>query len=162
MYNWLVFLHVLGTFGFLLSHGASATVAFQLRRERNRERICALLELSGASYGVMYSSLGLLLLTGIVTGFLGRWWRYVWIWAALALLVAILVLMYVLGSAYYGKVRKAVGMAYFDGRKEHPATEPATPAEIDALLTSRRPVELMAIGGGGLALIVWLMIFKPF
>jgi hypothetical protein len=162
VYDWLLFLHVLGTFGFLLAHGASATVAFQLRRERNRERICALLDLSSSSYGVMYSSLGLLLVSGIITGFLGRWWRYIWIWAALGLLIAIVLLMYALASDYYNKVRKAAGMPYFEGRKERPGIEPATPAEIDALLTSRRPVELMAIGGGGLALILWLMIFKPF
>ena len=113
MYDWLVFLHVLGTFGFLLAHGASAMVSFQLRRERNRERICALLDLSSSSYGLLYSSLGLLLLSGIITGFLGRWWRWIWIWAALGLLIAIVLLMYALGSSYYTQVRKAVGMPYF-------------------------------------------------
>ena len=53
MYPWLVFVHLLGLFGFLLAHGASSSAAFALRRERNLERVRALLELSANSYGVM-------------------------------------------------------------------------------------------------------------
>ena len=34
MYPRLVFLHVIGVFGFLMSHGVSAGVYFALRRER--------------------------------------------------------------------------------------------------------------------------------
>ena len=34
MYSWIVFVHVLGVFGFLLAHGAAAVVAFRLRGER--------------------------------------------------------------------------------------------------------------------------------
>lgn len=34
MYPWLVLLHVLGVFGFLMAHGVSVGVAFALRQER--------------------------------------------------------------------------------------------------------------------------------
>ena len=34
MYPWLVLLHVLGVFGFLMAHGISSGVALELRRER--------------------------------------------------------------------------------------------------------------------------------
>jgi len=46
MYPWFVYLHILGIFGFLLAHGASAAAAFALRRERNLERVRVLLDLS--------------------------------------------------------------------------------------------------------------------
>jgi len=41
----------------MLAHGASVSVAFALRRERNLERIRALLDLSSGSFNVMYLSL---------------------------------------------------------------------------------------------------------
>ena len=162
MYPWIVFLHVIAVFGFLLAHGASASVAFRVRSERNLDRLHALLELSGASQGVMYASLGLLLLTGIIAGFMGNWWSRGWIWLSLGLLIAIMVAMYALGSNYYGKVRKATGLEFMDGMKPHPPMEPVGAEEIDALLASGRPMLIAVIGFGGIAVIAWLMMFKPF
>ena len=46
MYQWLVFAHVLGVFGFLLAHGTAAAVAFALPRQREVERVRVLLDLS--------------------------------------------------------------------------------------------------------------------
>ena len=48
MYPWVVFLHVLSAFGFLLAHGASAAVMFKVRGEQDRARLHALLDLSNA------------------------------------------------------------------------------------------------------------------
>ena len=73
MYRWLVLLHVLGVFGFLMAHGISVSVAFTLRRERKFENIQALLNLSNSSLGVLHGSLAVLFLTGIVIGFIGHW-----------------------------------------------------------------------------------------
>ena len=52
MHPWIVFLHVLGVFGFRVAHGASANASFALQRERNLERVRVLLEPSANSYGV--------------------------------------------------------------------------------------------------------------
>ena len=71
MYQWVVFLHVLGVFGFLMSHGVSAAVSLKLRGERDLERVRALLQPSGLSLYASYPSLLLLLVTGIVAGFMG-------------------------------------------------------------------------------------------
>ena len=162
MYPYIIFLHVAGTFGFLLAHGASAAVAFTLNRERNLERVCALLELSANSYGVMYLSLLVLLVSGIAAGFMGHWWGWGWIWVALGLLIAITMAMGVLGSRIYGSVRKAVGLPYFENFKLQPPLPPATPEEIEALLSKGKPMLLTVIGYGGVLVILWLMMFKPF
>jgi hypothetical protein len=162
MYPWLVYLHILALFGFLLAHGTSSSVSFALRREQNIERIRALLELSGNSYGVMYISLLVLLLSGITAGVIGHWWGQIWIWASLVLLIVLIGAMTGLGSMIYGAARKACGPPFFEGGRIHPPMEPAGENEIRAILARGNPVLLTAIGYGGLAVILWLMRFKPF
>lgn len=162
MYSWLVFLHIAGALGFMLAHGASASAAFALRRERRLERVQALLELSASSYGVMCLSLLVLLVSGIAAGFLGGWWGRGWIWASLGLLIAIGVAMSVWGSRIYGGARKAAGLPYFENGKQQPPLRPAGAAEIEARLAQGHPLPLTAIGLGGLGVILWLMVFKPF
>jgi amino acid transporter len=162
LYPWLAFLHVAGAFAFVLGHGASAMAALRLRTERAPDRVRALLELSRGSLTVAYVGLTLLVAAGIAAGFGGGWWGRLWIWAALVLLVFITVAMYPLGSQYYAQVRRAVGLKSYQDKNDDPEPQPASPAELDALLTSNRPVALAAIGGGGLLVIIWLMVVKPF
>jgi hypothetical protein len=162
MYPWLIFLHVVGVFGFLMAHGVSAGVAFALRSERNLERVRALLMLSAASYPVMYGSLLLLLLVGVVLGFMGSWWGRAWIWVSLILLIAIVMLMGRFGSRIYGEAGKLTGLPYMERGKIQPPIEPASTEEINALLVQGNPLLLTAIGFGGIAVIAWLMMFKPF
>ena len=74
MYRLVVFVHILTAFAFMLSHGASAAIAFQLKRERELERIRSLLDVSGTTWlGFSIGFLGLLV-AGIALGFMGRWW----------------------------------------------------------------------------------------
>lgn len=162
MYPWLVFLHLLGVFGFLMAHGVSVGVAFALRRERNPERVRTLLDLSGSSIGFLNISIAILRLTGIVTGFIGAWWNQAWIWLSLGLLLATSIYMAVAASGYYGQVRKAVGHAYMQGFKSHAPAEPASREALDALLNRSNPVQLALMGFGSLTVIAWLMMFKPF
>jgi hypothetical protein len=162
MYTWIVFLHVLGVFGFLLAHGVSVAVAFAFRRERNPEKISALLSLSLNSIGFLNSSILVLLLTGIIGGFMGHWWGKGWIWLSLGLLLAISGYMAVSVTGYYHQVRKAIGVEYKVKNKPFPPVEPVSVEELDALLDQSRPVVLAIIGLGGLAFITWLMLFKPF
>ncbi|MBI2845594.1 MAG: hypothetical protein HYX86_03500 [Chloroflexi bacterium] len=167
-YPWVVFLHILGAFLFIMPHGASAVVAFKLRNERDIERVRALLELSTYSLSFMYAGFLILLVTGIIAGFMGNWWGQGWIWASLGLLIAVTIVMTPLGSLLYSRVRKAVGLPYFEGlkMKQMPPLPPASPEEIARILSSpsfsSRPVLLAVIGIGGIAIILWLMMFKPF
>ncbi|WP_374686317.1 hypothetical protein [Promineifilum sp.] len=164
MYQWLVYIHVLATFAFLLTHGVSSVVALRLRHQRDPVLARAWLELnaSGGIMGVLYGSLLALLVSGIISGFMGDWWGRGWIWLSLVLLIGIIVAMFLLGSRHYSQVRKALGMAWFDGRKAQPPGEAAPAEEIEALLAQAPAMPLAIIGFGGIAVILWLMMFKPF
>jgi hypothetical protein len=164
MYQWLVFTHVLGVFGFLLAHGASAAVAFKVRGESDVARVRALLELSRGASAVGNVSLLVLLAAGIAAGFVGGWWGEGWIWAALCLLVLISFAMTVVGSRPLGRVRTLLGETGRRGTKLDPNTSPAIPTDhqLASALAAVKPWVLTAIGGGGLAAILWLMMFKPF
>jgi uncharacterized membrane protein len=155
VYQWIVFLHILGAFGFILAHGVSVAVLFKLRAERDRDRIRTLIELSGASMRGFYASIAVLLGAGIVAGFMGNWWRMLWIWLSLGLFLAVAVLMFPLATLYFRRISNAVQM--------RPSGAPmASDEEIDELLRSRRPAVIAAIGFGGFIAILWLMRFKPF
>lgn len=160
MYLWLVFLHVIGVFGFLMAHGVSAGVYFALRRERDSDRIRILLELARSTYGIAMLSLVVLFVTGIITGFMGQWWSWGWIWLSLILLLVLSGVMSVLGSRILNDARLGLGLRSTWSQSSRP--EPMSAEELDALLSRSRPVLLTVIGFGGLVVIAWLMIFKPF
>ena len=161
MYGLVVFLHVLGAFGFVLAHGISMLVSFRLRGERDRARIVHLFELSSIGINLMYIGLGVLLLAGIAAGFLGNHWGRGWIWAALVTLVIVMAVMYAVATPFYGRMRVAAGAPVPDqvaARMKPPVTD----ADLESLVTSSRPMWLAAVGGIGLSFIIWLMIAKPF
>jgi hypothetical protein len=157
---WIVILHILGAFTFVLAHGVSAFVAFRIRSERDPARIASLLEFSSSSLGVMYSGFMVLLIAGIVAGLVEGW--RLWMWAAIVVLFAVAVAMYVLATQYYANVRRAVGLSASNDPKDAPPPVPANPEALAALLDTRRPEVIAAVGGAGLAVLVWLMVAKPF
>jgi hypothetical protein len=161
MYGLVVLLHVLGAFSFVAAHGVSMVAAFRLRGERDRIRQATLLELSQIGVGVSYVGLLILLAAGILAGFMGDHWGRGWIWASLGTLVAVAVLMYVVATPFYGRMRAAAGVGGM-GRSADQFKPPATEADLDALPGSIRPMLLAAVGGAGLVVIIWLMMLKPF
>jgi hypothetical protein len=159
MYQWVVFLHILGALVFFMAHGASAAMAFGLRREQNFDRMRVLLQMSGVAVNVMYLGLLLLLAAGIGAGFMGNWWSKGWIWVALVLMVVLVGWMGYYSQQRYAPIRKALGITY---RGQPGATTPPDATEINALIQAANPV-ILAVGGLGLAaVILWLMVFKPF
>jgi amino acid transporter len=163
MYTWIKLLHILAAFAFVMAHGASASMALRLRREeKSLERMRGLLDLSRAVFGVTYAAIGISFVAGVALAFVGHYWSRGWIWLSLGLLLAIVVYMSLLGSPYYHRVRKAVGRPYDEKWKPQPTGEPASGADIAALLAQGRPVLLALVGGLGLAVVVGLMVFKPF
>jgi len=161
-YPWVVFVHVAAAFLFVMGHGASMWTSDQIRRERDPVRIRALLELSSRSLGLVYGSLLTLLIAGIVASIMGNHFSRGWPWAAIAVLVAIMVLMYILASRYYGRVREAVGLRGYETPKDAPDPTPVSAEELAALVDSRRPDVIGLVGIIGLLILLWLMMFKPF
>ena len=82
-------------------------------------------------------------------------------WTSLGLLVTLAVAMSVLGTSYYANIRRAVGLPFY-GIKADPLPEPVSTEALDTMLTSWRPWLLIAIGVGGLLIILWLIMLKPF
>jgi hypothetical protein len=160
--GWIVFLHVAGAFMFVAGHGVSMFVAFQVRRERDRAKLAALLDLSGRSLAV--AGIGLLVLfvsgivAGIVLGSFGQWW----IWISLALLIVITGLMTPVGGMYFNRIRLAIGQRTRNLKPADPDPVPASDADLAALLASRAPETLLYLGAGGFLVILYLMRFRPF
>lgn len=161
LYPLLVVVHVIGAFLFALAHGVSMAVAFRLRMERDLDRVRTLLDLSAGTVGLVYLSLALLLVAGIVAAIWHNWIRYAWPWLSLAILLLLAVQMNQRGSLHYNAVRRAAGMRTYGDPPDRPAP-PVNEPVLWRLLQSARPEELAVTGGLGLVVMVWLMIAKPF
>ena len=159
---WIVFLHVLGAFMFAAGHGVSMFVVFKVRRERDRGKLAALLDLSGWSLAVAGIGLLVLLIAGIVAGIvLGSFGR-AWIWVSLVLLVVIGGLMTPVGGAYLRALRVAIGQRPGNAKPGDPDPVPVGDQELLTLQASNKPELLLLLGAGGFVVILWLMMFKPF
>lgn len=157
MYQGLVFLHVLGVFGFLLAHGVSVFVAFRVQNEKDIHAIRALLGLSASAVMASFFSLLLLLVGGVGAGFVGHWWSFGWIWAALGVFIVVWILMSAFTGPAFRRARMAVGFA-------GPRTidDSVVAEDLPAKLAALRPWLPTLSGGIGLLVILWLMMFKPF
>jgi MFS family permease len=162
IYPWVVLLHIVGAFIFAISHGVAVWMAVQLPRERDRNRIAALLELSSASLGGVYVGLVLLLIGGVWAGILGGWFGRLWIWVALVLLIAIAIVMYAVATPYFKALREAVGVRSQYGPKDAPDPIAKSDAEVAAMAARSPQAILSGVGIGGLVIILWLMVLKPF
>jgi plastocyanin/uncharacterized membrane protein len=154
VHRWWVFLHVAGVFAFLMAHGVSTYVTFQLRRERDPARVSQLLELSASSVGVMWNAIGVLLVGGVLAGFTGHFWGQAWIWVAIGVFVVVIVAMYAMATTWAKRLR-TISAAMVEG------TEAVSREQFDEILRSRRPYSIAGVGFVGLLVILWLMIFKP-
>ena len=153
-YQWWVFIHLAGVFGFLLAHGASVSALFRIRKERDREKIRQLIQFSGSTVRLFYISLLVLVIGGVAAGLQLHWFKQKWIWEAIAVLVVVTLLMFVIARPYYRRVAEATEL--------RPSGVPRVSDEDLALrLQSPIPIVVALLGFGGLAAILWLMIFKP-
>lgn len=160
--QWIIFVHVLGAFAFAAGHGVSMLVAFQLRGETDRGRMAALLDVSARSLTVAGIGLIVLLIAGIVAGIVRGSFGQAWIWISLVLFIVIGGLMTPFGAIHFNKIRLALGQRPRNLKPEEPDPVPASDSELAALLNTRRPEGLLAVGAGGFAIIVYLMYFRPF
>jgi small-conductance mechanosensitive channel len=160
--QWLIFVHVLGAISFFLFHGASAAMAFKIRKESDFARIRAMLDLSGSTLMGMAVAFVVMGLTGLGMAFMLHLWGKGWIWASILLMVGVVVHMTISSENRYKKLRRLVGLPYMKGNKEYPAEPPAKPEEVQALLQKSGVVGQVMSGYVIPAIVLWLMVFKPF
>ena len=158
----LVLIHVLAAVVFIAGHAVSAVSMFQVRAEPDRSKLTAILSRSGSSLIVSGIALLVLLVAGIILGFVGSWWGRLWIWVSLVLLVVVGGIMTPFAGIPMSNVRRALGMQIGKPKPGDPPPVAASDAELAAARAALRPELVGAIGLGGLLIILWLMYTKPF
>ena len=155
MYKYWVVLHILGVAAFLLAHGVSMFALYRLRSvDLDRARIVDAITFSGATSKPMYLSLIVLTVAGFVAGYQGKWLDDWWIWIAVAVLIITTVLMTLIAKPYFKRISAACAI--------RPSGVPRTSdEELGELVRSPKVHLITAIGVGGLAIIIWLMVTKP-
>ena len=160
--RWLIFLHILSALTFFMAHGTSAAMAFKVRRETDFARIRAMLDLSLSTMIIMAISFLIMGLTGLILPFLINIWNKGYIWASIVLMLFVFVYMVVFNETSYKQLRRLVGLPYRVRNKELPAEAPASPEEVAALLNKTNVMALAVVGYVIPAIVLWLMVFKPF
>jgi hypothetical protein len=158
MYRWVVYLHVVVIFIFLIQHAAEIWVTFRLREQKAPEGIFAayafMPDNNVRNLRITYS---LIILSGLTAGLITPWWKQGWMWTALAVMILIGLIMRRVGATYLTAV---------DGIAERAQKNKEDPSCIDQFrseLKARREPEMLSLTAivGGLG-ILWLMMFKPF
>src|SRR5215218_9985301 len=160
--RWLVFLHILAAISFFLAHGTSAAMTFQLRKETDFNRIRAMLDLSWSTQILMGVSFLIMGLTGLVMPFLIHIWNKGYIWLSIVLMLFVFIYMAMFNETHYKQVRRLVGLPYMKGNKEFPAESPSSPEDVANVLKKTSVTSLVVVGYVIPAIVLWLMVFKPF
>jgi hypothetical protein len=144
---WLL-VHFCGIVVFVAGHGVSAAVTLALPKERDPLRLATLLALSRAT--IVWSNVGLLVL---VVGGAANWIRIDyprqgWLWAAVAVLALLAAAGVGIAAPFVRRVRAAVAN---EDRER-----------LASLQASRLPWRIFWLETLGTAVILWLMVYKPF
>ena len=163
LYESLVTVHVVAAIVFVGAHAVSAYAVIRLRGERDLATAARLVNASKRGLIAAYLAFATILLTGIANGVMGGWFTSgLWIWASLAILAGILVVMHFYGSRRMDDVRRAAGIEPIVKEKGEVVRPAGGPEEIGAATARLQPALLAAVGVIGFAAVVWLMIAKPF
>lgn len=120
------------------------------------------MEISSAAIGPALLALHGVEITGVILTIMGRWWMMGWIWVSLALFAAAGFVMGKYAAAYMNGVRKAMGIASPRELKKGARHMPAPYEKLVEVVESGRPRLVATATLGRLAMIVALMMLKPF
>ena len=162
LYPWVVVGHVFFVILAFMAHGTSAFAMFRAKRESDRARLGAVLDLSSTSLGVAGVGLLFAVVLGIIAALMGGHFGRLWPWAAIGVVVVVTLSMTPMASTPMSGVKRALGMPTRDDKKGDPPRQPGTDAELAAAQARLRPEVVASIGIVALALLVWLMEMKPF
>lgn len=162
LYPWVVIAHVFFVIIAFGAHGASAYAVFQAKRETDRSRLAAVLDLSGTSLALAGVGLLLAVLLGIVAAIMGNHFSRLWPWAAIGVVILVFAMMTPIGANPMSQLRAALGMPSRMDKKGAPPPAPASDAEVRAAQARLQPELLAVVGIVAIAVLVWLMEAKPF
>jgi hypothetical protein len=145
-----------------MAHGTSVAMTFKLRKETDFARIRAMLDLSWSTMVLMGVSFLIMGLTGIALPFMIHIWNKIWIWASIVLILFTFIYMAMFNESHYKQLRRLVGLPYMIGNKQVPAELPSSPEEVVTLLNKTNITGLAVTGYVIPAIVLWLMVFKPF
>ena len=145
------------------AHGAAALAMFEVKRESDRARLAAVLDLSIRSFSVaIWALLGAVLL-GVAAMVMGNHVGRLWVWVSIAVLVALVLLMTPLAGGPMNRVRRALGLrSERNGPGVDPTRAPLSDDELAAARSSLHPGPVALVGLTGTLVLVWLMEAKPF
>jgi hypothetical protein len=158
MYIWVVYLHVMVIFVFLIQHAVEIWVSFKLRQQEEPEGVYAAYSFLPDN-NTMYLRINYLLIiaTGITACFLSTWWKNGWMWTSLGIMVVIWGVMSLVAPKYLDTV-DAIAEDAMKNRDDESALD-----KFKSDLKARREPEILiatsAIGG---FIILWLMMYKPY
>jgi hypothetical protein len=104
-----------------------------------------------------------IVVTGLIGGIVIPYWRQWWMWLSLVLLLAITWAMRRYGGGYFGLMETPT-MEVLEAAKSggDPAGLALKRGAYHAARLRPHPFIVTVVGLGGLAVILWLMVFKPF
>jgi len=162
LYPWVVVTHVFFVIVAFGAHGVSAFAMIRVRREQDRARIGAFLDLSELSAGFFIVAGVIFIAAGLAAALMGNHFSRLWPWASIVVLVIAIGAMTPLAANPMNEIRKAVGKRVRTDRRDDPPRSPGTDAELAAAQAALRPSLVAGIGLLALLLISWLMVVKPF
>jgi uncharacterized membrane protein len=158
----LTLIHVLAALVFVIAHAVSAVAMFQVRGRSDRSVLTATLNRSSKAQIVAYVALLVLLVGGVILGFVGSWWGSLWIWVSLVLFVVVGWAMMPFAAIPMNGARAALGIQVGKPKPGEPPAAPKSDEELAAARAALRPELVLLIGLAGLIAITWLMLTKPF
>jgi len=163
LYTWVVIGHVFLVIVAFGAHGAAALSMFEVKREADRARLAAVLDLSIRSFSVAIWALFGAVLLGIAAMVMGDHVGRLWVWVSILVLVAMVLLMAPLAGAPMNRVRRALGLrSERNGPGADPTREPLSDAELTAARQALRPGRVSLVGLTATLALVGLMEGKPF
>jgi hypothetical protein len=162
LYPWLVVSHVSFVIAAFGAHGVSAFAMFRVKREQDRVRAAAVLDLSQTALVAAGIGLVVAVVLGIAAAAMGGHFGRLWPWAALIVVAIAWIAMTPMAANPMAAVRKALGMPSRADKKGDPPPTPATDAELVAAQARLRPELVAGTGLLAIFILVWLMEVKPF
>ncbi len=157
MYSWLLYVHIGAVLVFMLAHGVQVMVTWKMRWQADPAKMVQLFEALPLTLPLRWGVLAIFA-SGIVLVAVLNLWLSVWIWVSLAILAAIWLAMYRWGGEYYTLIENTV-VPLMDATDE--SAVPEMRAAFDRARLSWRVPAMTVVGIGGVAVILWLMVFRP-